>query len=67
MILIFKTNLSCTASADKVIEKIKQNHVCNQVTVDLDDCDKVLRVDGDVPMAAVIAYVEQQGFSCTEL
>ncbi|TWF31736.1 hypothetical protein FHW36_11830 [Chitinophaga polysaccharea] len=64
MILIFKTNINSPEVAKAIINKVKQNHVDIACTVDLEDCDKVLRVVGKIPTDAVVAYVEQMGYEC---
>lgn len=34
---------------------------------DLDDCDRILRIEGDTPAIAVIQTLARAGFHCEEL
>lgn len=67
MILIFKTNISCPVAADKILQLVKQQHQVTACTIDLEDCDKVLRVVGEIPGDAVVDCVVQMGYECEEL
>ncbi|MBZ4190061.1 hypothetical protein [Niabella beijingensis] len=66
MILIFKTNISCPVAADKILQLVKQQQV-TACTIDLEDCDKVLRVVGEIPKDTVVDCVAQMGYECEEL
>jgi hypothetical protein len=66
MISIFKTNISTREESDKIISGLIDQFAV-QSTVDVEDCDKVLRVVGEVDPAAIENYVKEQGFLCADL
>ncbi|MCF3109875.1 hypothetical protein LL912_13930 [Niabella sp. CC-SYL272] len=67
MILIFKTNIAGAAAANKILQLVKQQHQVTACTIDLEDCDKVLRVVGEVSKDTIVDCVAQMGFACEEL
>lgn len=65
MVSIFKTNIPCRDGRDIVINKIKQAFpAAARVTVDTEDCDKVLRVVGVADQHAIMELVQQEGYLC---
>ncbi len=47
------------------LEKIKGIRAC---TIDLEDCDKVLRIECEnIPMSSIVEKVRSLGFFCEEL
>lgn len=68
MIGIFKTNIATPEDKQYVIHAISRHFEVGQCHVDLDDCDKVLRItELKVEENAVISFVKQQGFNCEVL
>ncbi|HNP23023.1 MAG TPA: hypothetical protein PKM63_03200 [Panacibacter sp.] len=65
MLEVFKTNVE---EADKAIELIwilDQAFPGNRINFDLDDCDKVLRVEGlKFCTQTIITLVKSNGFAC---
>lgn len=45
MIEVFKTNINCPDKARQLIENIQATFVHYKANFDLDDCDRILRVD----------------------
>lgn len=65
MIGIFKTNINTAEDKHTMIQAIHSRFEVGQCHVDLDDCDKVLRItDLKVPEDTIIDFVQQQGFDC---
>jgi hypothetical protein len=68
MIGIFKTNIATPEDKQHVIHAIHRNFEVGQCHVDLEDCDKVLRItEMKVEENAMINFVQQQGFACEVL
>lgn len=65
MVEVFKTNVADKDQAHRLISELKQLLPEYKINVDLDDCDKVLRIEHThVPVIQVVSLVRQQGFSC---
>jgi hypothetical protein len=67
MIEVFKTNIE-PAKAKPVIKLLAQSFPKYKIDVDLEDCDKVLRIEGEyIDVKMVIAVLKEEGFKCTVL
>lgn len=65
MIGIFKTNIASKRDRNYVLKAIQQHFDVGPCNVDIEDCDKVLRiVDLKVTEDRMIAFVKEQGFQC---
>jgi hypothetical protein len=65
MIGIFKTNIATQEDKQNIIHAIRSQFEVGHCHVDLEDCDKVLRItELKVEENAVINFVQQQGFNC---
>jgi hypothetical protein len=65
MIGIFKTNIATQEDRQNIIHAIRRKFEVGQCHVDLEDCDKVLRItEMNVEENAMISFVQQQGFDC---
>ena len=65
MIEVFKTNITKGKRAKKIIEKLFQKFPYYQITFDIEDCDKILRVEnpkGHIDSALFITSVHDLGF-----
>jgi hypothetical protein len=68
MIEVFKTNVSKTRQATKIIGLLQINFPDSRINFDLSDCDKVLRIDSQrITPAEVIKTLTSNGFICEEL
>ncbi|HVM89026.1 MAG TPA: hypothetical protein VMT76_12625 [Puia sp.] len=68
MIEVFKTNVQEKHQAKKIIGLLQQHFPGSKINFDLEDCDKVLRIDSQCITAAdVINTVKATGFMCEEL
>lgn len=66
-VLVFRTNMICQGCVRTVGRALGPFDSAIRWTVDLDDCDKVLRVETDTLAAADICRaVNQAGFVCEE-
>ncbi|MET7001239.1 hypothetical protein [Chitinophaga defluvii] len=65
MIGIFKTNIATKKHRQQMIHAIETHFEVSSCHVDLDDCDKVLRIaDMKVAEEEIIRFVKNQGFHC---
>ena len=68
MVEVFKTNVQETEQAELLIDLLRQHFPGSKINFDLDDCDKVLRIEGiDFITGNVIDALKQQGFMCNLL
>src|SRR5688500_16176244 len=62
---IFRTNIGTMHARKRVISAICNTFEVASCNVDIEDCDKVLRVvDMRVDERSIIQFVQQQGFEC---
>ena len=67
-VLVFKTNLQQPRDVENVMSTMNDDRRIQRWTVDREDCDKVLRVEGDNILAAeVVELIRKAGYSCEEL
>ena len=65
MIGIFKTNIATRRDSLEMLTAIRRQFQVGSCNVDLDDCDKVLRiVDMNVSEDTMIDFVRRSGFDC---
>jgi hypothetical protein len=68
MIGIFKTNISTLQDKNRVVNAIAGHFSTTDCTLDLEDCDKVLRVIcQQLEEQHVITFVRKLGYQCTVL
>jgi hypothetical protein len=65
---VFKTNVKKTNEAKKIVDELRQVFPGSKINFDLQDCDKILRIDGYNNIALeVIQALTSKGFVCEEL
>lgn len=65
MVGIFRTNINTLQDKIKVIGEIQANFSVVACSVDIEDCDRVLRVvSPQLGEQAIIAFVQRMGFYC---
>ena len=65
---IFKTNVEKETDTNYIIAVIKRQFPAYKVNFDLEDCDKILRVEGvDLQWRNIIDYVNCLGYMCVKL
>lgn len=68
MIEVFRTNVACDSQAHWLSAQLRQIPNLRRITFDLEDCDKVLRIEGtNVEPDNIIGLLSAAGFSCTLL
>ena len=65
MVEVFKTNVQRTTVAKEIIAILQQNFPGRKINFDLEDCDKVLRVEGEFfQPGKIVMLVNENGFWC---
>ncbi|RZJ69859.1 hypothetical protein [Flavobacterium sp.] len=65
MIEIFRTNISKTTDARNMVLSLMSLYPTGKITFDLEDCDKVLRVETlRLKPDAIISLMQASGFAC---
>lgn len=68
MIMVFKTDVPNKTSADYIINNLLKEYPGFVISIDVGDCDKVLRVEGtEFRMDDIINRLQRLGFACEEL
>lgn len=68
MVGVFRTNISTGKEKIQVIEAICNQFDIQQCSIDLDDCDKVLRIlSNTLEEDKIILFVQKLGYQCTPL
>ena len=68
LVEVFKTNVLESEEADELIRKLLTNFPHYKVNFDLQDCDHILRVEGeDISSEKIIEIVTINGFHCKAL
>ncbi|MEP6844711.1 MAG: hypothetical protein ABI861_01850 [Panacibacter sp.] len=68
MVEVFKTNVQESEHAKQLIDLLLQQFPGSKINFDLDDCDKVLRIEGNnFVTCKVIMFVKETGFICNVL
>lgn len=67
-ISVFKTNVSSDADAKTVLNQIQLTYPTMIVNFDFEDCDKILRLEGqNYQEDDIVSVLNKLGFSCEEL
>lgn len=68
MIEVFKTNVETAGDANNIVRILLQRFPGSRINFDLQDCDKILRVEGrDFCTETIIAFMKDNGFNCCVL
>jgi hypothetical protein len=68
MVEVFKTNVQEFSEAQKLVALLRRHFPDSKINFDLDDCDKVLRVEGsNLRIEKVMTLVMEKGFLCAML
>lgn len=60
---VFKTNVCDETIAATLIEKLQQHFPFSKINFDLNDCDKILRVEGEnISVKKIIEAINQSGY-----
>lgn len=65
MVEIFKTNVMSADVSEMLLGKLSARLPACCLNFDLDDCDKILRAEGEIiDAAAIITLLKADGFEC---
>ena len=65
---IFKTNINTGQEARLILTQLKQSLPGLRMNFDLDDCDRILRVEGAlIEPAIVVEIIKENGYHCLKL
>ncbi len=68
MVEVFKTNVSDHHQAEKFLDIFRSQFPDHKINFDLDDCDRILRVEGNNDINSVVKkIVNDRGFLCEVL
>ena len=68
MVEVFQTNVQEKWQAEELVGLLQQHFPYSKINFDLQDCDKILRVDGRyVEPEKVMQLVKENGFVCNVL
>ena len=64
MVEIFKTNIDCPEAAAKIKQLLLGQFPHYIVNFDLDDCDKILRIEAPVITNTIIQLLNSEHYTC---
>ena len=65
---VFKTNVENEVNAREIIQTLVMRFPGSRINFDLQDCDRVLRIEGQsLCNDSIIQLVKEAGFGCTVL
>ena len=68
MVSVYKTDIPGAGEAARLLSTLQQHFPGRRINIDLHDCDRVLRIEGDgIRNGEVEMLVKDCGFSCSEL
>lgn len=67
-VAVFKTDVQRRTQANRLLNLLKQNQPGCRINFDLDDCDKILRVEGNTLCCdKIIQLLKLNGHACEAL
>ena len=68
MVEVFKTNVQLHEQADQLASVLRGRFDFSKINFDLDDCDKILRVEGkQICVETIIEILNTHGLQCEVL
>ena len=68
MVEVYKTNVQYRETAEKIVSELIKVFPGSQINFDLDDCDKILRVESERDIFSQAAeFLIRRGFECEVL
>lgn len=65
MVEVFKTNVQKKSQTQMLLKILNQALPPFKINIDLSDCDKILRVEGDnIDALRVMVLINENGFKC---
>lgn len=68
MVEVYKTNVRHRRQAKKILDVLWKRYPMFSINFDLEDCDKVLRIEGEnIPKEKIARLVVENGYLCSIL
>jgi len=68
MVEVFKTNVEQSQMAEQLISTLRIRFPFSKINFDLEDCDKILRIEGNqICIQTIIELMKGRGFECEVL
>lgn len=68
MVEVYKTNVKHKRQARRLLDVLSKQFPMFSINFDLEDCDKILRVEGkDIPQEKIAKLVTENGYQCNVL
>lgn len=68
IVFVFKTNLFTNRDVDSLSKQLDANEEIVRWNVDLDDCDRILRVESPLAIQQMVTQIlRQNGYHCEKL
>ncbi len=68
MIEVFKTDVRAASKASKLVTMLMRHFPGSKINFDLQDCDKILRVEGyNFQAEKIVVLIREKGFECKVL
>jgi hypothetical protein len=68
MVEVFKTNVRSIRKAKLIIQKLAEEFPAHKINFDLNDCDKILRVQGkNISSEKIIQRLIEENYECKVL
>ena len=65
---VFKTDVKASSQARKLVKILLHHFPTSKINFDLDDCDRILRVEGiNFKTEKIIVLMKERGFDCKVL
>ncbi len=65
MVEVFKTNVQNKIQGEQILKALKKKFPQLKINFDLQDCDKILRVDGkNIPVKEIIRILKSKKWQC---
>ena len=68
MVEVYKTNVRHKRQAKRLLGVLSEQFPMFSINFDLEDCDKILRVEGrNIPQGKIARLVAENGYQCSVL
>lgn len=65
MVEVFKTNVQEVERSNRLLERLLYHFPDNKINFDLEDCDKILRVEGEnISPEKIMELLNEEGHFC---
>lgn len=65
MVEVFKTNVAEVDQSNLLIQRLISHFPANKINFDLEDCDKILRVEGEnILSEKIVEILNEEGHFC---